>query len=1187
LAGCEAAGIRLREGADYPYFEVQGFPACFLKTENHLCALDEKGAPVRDADGNPVLECMCGNVLQGRFNPSLPFFTPRGSFWTGSTTDLLASTTEADRQGRTRNRCHGEGYESVALVPLRCGTEIFGLLQLNDKERGRFTAETVALVEQMAATIAGVLVERRTKEALRESEERYQALFGTMLEGFAYCQMLYDEDGRPVDWVYLAVNSAFGTLTGLTDVVGKRVTEAIPGIKAASPELFDIYGRVASTGSAERFEINFTPLSKWLDVAVSSPIKGYFVAVFEDITERKHTEEQLARSEEHFRALMENSSDLVAVIDGAGIFQFQSPSSDPVLGYRPEELVGRSAFDFIHPDDTGPAQRSLTELLQGRRDPSQSTELRFPHKSGSWRALEVKARKLPGQAGEFSYVLNSRDVTERRQTQDELRLTQLSVNCAAEQIHWIDPEGRILFANEASCQRDGYSREEMLSLRIFDLDPTFTPELWREAWQSTKKAGSRTFEAVHRTKEGELYPIEVSANHVEQNGREYDFAFVRDISERKQAEQSLRASEQRYHTLFSSADDGIILHELEGRILEANTVVCERVGYANEELVGMNVTDIRAPEASAAYSKHMNEVRRRGRAIFETTHLRRDRSTIPVEVSSRLVEDAGREVVLSISRDVTERKRAEEALERSQQRLRLHFEQTPLAVIEFDLGGHVVEWNPAAETIFGFSRAEAVGRFWTFIVPEATWPQLDGVWESLVSLKGGLRSSNDNVRKDGRIIQCEWYNTPLVGADGKSVGVASLVMDITERVEAERALRESDEQLRQAQKMEAVGQLAGGIAHDFNNLLTAIIGNSSLALAAMAPEDPNRELIADVQEVGERAAGLTRQILAYSRRQILKPEVRCLNEIALGIEPLLRRTLGEPYDLHFSLAPDLGQTEVDPHQMEQVLMNLALNARDAMPEGGHLTVETANVRLDRKYARIHPEVEPGRYVMLAVSDTGCGMDEHTTSRIFEPFFTTKEVGKGTGLGLSTVFGIVKQSGGSVSVYSEPGRGSTFKVYLPVSETAVALEADSPLRWQTKSGSETILVVEDEASVRELVVRILSRSGYEVLEAGSALEVGAVLKKAGSVPHLLLTDVVLPGGGSGREVAEALVARYPNLPVIFMSGYTRDSVVHNGRLDHGIEFLEKPFAPEVLLEKVRAVLDAPTKRTRQPAKSGSS
>jgi CheY-like chemotaxis protein len=273
--------------------------------------------------------------------------------------------------------------------------------------------------------------------------------------------------------------------------------------------------------------------------------------------------------------------------------------------------------------------------------------------------------------------------------------------------------------------------------------------------------------------------------------------------------------------------------------------------------------------------------------------------------------------------------------------------------------------------------------------------------------------------------------------------------------------------------------------------------------------------------------------------------------------------------------------------MEQVLMNLALNARDAMPEGGHLTVETANVKLDRRYARTHPEVEPGRYVMLAVSDTGCGMDEHTKSRIFEPFFTTKEVGKGTGLGLSTAFGIVRQSGGSVSVYSEPGKGSTFKVYLPASQTAVAPEADSPEEGEMKSGSETILVVEDEASVRELVVRILSRSGYDVLEAGSASEVDAALKKGGSVLHLLLTDVVLPGGRSGREVAEALAAGYPNLPVIFMSGYTRDSVVHNGRLDHGIEFLEKPFAPEALLGKVRAVLDAGTGKPRQLAKSGSS
>ena len=294
---------------------------------------------------------------------------------------------------------------------------------------------------------------------------------------------------------------------------------------------------------------------------------------------------------------------------------------------------------------------------------------------------------------------------------------------------------------------------------------------------------------------------------------------------------------------------------------------------------------------------------------------------------------------------------------------------------------------------------------------------------------------------DGVLHAIETDLWPIRAADGSVVGVRGVSRDVTSRRQAEEALVLAEEQLRQAQKMEAVGQLAGGIAHDFNNLLTSIIGNSSLALATMSPEDPNREMLADIKEVGERAAGLTRQILAFSRRQVLRPEIVCLNQVVVGLEPLLARTLGEDVEPPSSWRLICSDTRVDPHQMEQVLMNLALNARDAMPEGGHLVVETANVKLDRAYCRAHPGVESGRYVMLAVSDTGCGMDGETKSHIFEPFFTTKEVGKGTGLGLSTVFGIVKQSGGSISVYSEPGKGSTFKVYLPVSQTTVAPETE--------------------------------------------------------------------------------------------------------------------------------------------------
>jgi two-component system, cell cycle sensor histidine kinase and response regulator CckA len=404
--------------------------------------------------------------------------------------------------------------------------------------------------------------------------------------------------------------------------------------------------------------------------------------------------------------------------------------------------------------------------------------------------------------------------------------------------------------------------------------------------------------------------------------------------------------------------------------------------------------------------------------------------------------------------------------------------------------------------------------------------------------------------------------------------VKRALRELQERVERKRteeALRQTEGQLRQSLKMEAMGRLAGGVAHDFNNMLTLILGYSQIVLNALGKDNPLSQDVLEIKKAGERSAGLTRQLLAFSRRQVLQPKVLDLNGVVTNFESMLRRVIGEDVTLRTVLSPGLGCVKVDAGQMEQVIMNLVVNARDAMPNGGTLTIETANVELDEAFVLKHKPMAPGRYVMLAVSDTGCGMDYETQAHIFDPFFTTKELGKGTGLGLSTVYGIIKQSDGYIWVDSEPGQGATFKIYLPhAKEVAETVEPDA-ISVPRPRGVETILLVEDEKGVRAMIRHILKQEGYTVLEAGNSQEAFQHADQHKDAIHLMVTDVVMPGMG-GREVAERIKSSRPDMKVLFVSGYTGDAIAHHGVLDKGVNFLEKPFTAEGLTSKVRGVLD---------------
>lgn len=524
---------------------------------------------------------------------------------------------------------------------------------------------------------------------------------------------------------------------------------------------------------------------------------------------------------------------------------------------------------------------------------------------------------------------------------------------------------------------------------------------------------------------------------------------------------------------------------------------------------------------------------------------------------------------LELEREVQARREVEAALVESEERYRLVVENAldVIGIVQEDRFRFI---NRRATELLGYSKKEFMTRpFWEFVYPEDKAMVLDYYGKRITGQDTPVTYSFRVLGKEGDV---RWVETIAISIEyERRPAVLSFLKDITDRKKAEEELVQLQEQLRQAQKMEAIGRLSGGIAHDFNNLLTVIQGNAQLASIGLKDGDPLKDLLREILGASTRASELTRHLLAFSRRQVMNLRVLDLNEVLSGIRNMLRRIIGEDIELIMHLQEGIGNVKADPGQLEQVVMNLAVNARDAMPQGGKLMIETAKVELDEAYARRHLSLEPGLYIMLSVTDTGTGIATEIKERLFEPFFTTKEPGKGTGLGLAVVYGIVKQLGGHIWVYSEPGQGASFRIYLPRVEEPVEGKQDLPAKRHIPAGRETLLLVEDEKAVRELTARILRELGYEVLEAACGEEALEICDSSSKKVDLLLTDVVMPGIG-GINLLERLKAVYPGLKVLYMSGYTGEAILQKGIFGTRRNFISKPFAVEDLARKVREALD---------------
>ncbi|MET0625254.1 MAG: PAS domain S-box protein [Pyrinomonadaceae bacterium] len=949
------------------------------------------------------------------------------------------------------------------------------------------------------------------------------------------------------------------------------------------------------------------------------------LSINRDITERKRSEARLRESEDRFRDLIEHSRELICTHDLDGRILSVNRQAAENLGYAPAELLRMNVIDILTPE----AAEGMGEYLETlRRDGQASGLMLVETRAGQTRMWEYyNTLRTEGVAAPVVRGM-AQDVTERRLAEAALRESEQKYRQLVE----LSPTAiivhsgeRVVYANRAGALLHGAERaEELIGRHVLDLVHPDRRAAAQERHRKIYEEGAVTAhqeETFVKLDDTEV-KVDVTCMPFVFDGKPAVQAVVTDITERKRAEDRLRRSEARNLALLNIIPDLLFRVTEDGVILDFNAPHADTL--PPRDFIGKNLRAVMPEDlAEQAIGRIAEAVRTRGTQSYEYTL---GKSAKARSYEARIVAADDNEV-LAIVRDVTERKRAEAALHEANRRAIVTYEAlltrvTALAqmlgtardlstvyraVGEFALdstpcsGLFISLYNPERATrhaAYAWSEGEELDVSELPPMPMTGSPHsravetnqviitddfqsaIKGRPETLVGMGRNPRLSRSSLAVPmavmGRIVGAVEVQSSEPAAFQQAhatamLMAANLAAIAVENVRLLEQERERGEQLRQSQKMEAIGHLAGGIAHDFNNLLTVIAGYSDLTISHLEPGHALWQNVMGIKAAGERAASLTRQLLAFSRKQVLQPKVLDMNTVVANMNTMLRRLIGENIDLVTATGPSLGRVMADPGQIEQVILNLAVNARDAMPRGGKLTIELADLWVGDEYASRRFGVPPGGYVLLAVSDTGHGMSAEVCEKIFDPFFTTKEQGKGTGLGLSTVYGIVKQSGGHISASSEVGRGTVFKIYLPRVDESPDEPWSEGDTFASQAGTDTVLLVEDEAMVRRLARQVLEEFGYHVLEARDGADALGICEEHAGVIDLVLTDVVMPGM-SGRELADHLVTIAPQARVLFMSGYTDEAIVHHGVLKEGTAFIEKPFTPDGLARKVREVLD---------------
>ena len=726
---------------------------------------------------------------------------------------------------------------------------------------------------------------------------------------------------------------------------------------------------------------------------------------------------------------------------------------------------------------------------------------------------------------------------------------------------------RIVFANEALARILGFSTEELIAMTPARLKNLMHPDdremlyrRYRDRLEGKKTPAHYELRIVRG--DGTTGWIDMFATRLEQDGKPFVQATIIDVTERRYAEERMLQSEEKYRTVIDNIQDGYYEVDLAGNLTFCNDAAVEILGFDRDEMIGLNNRKFMEEENARKVYHTFNRVFRTRKPERATNWeiIRKDGTRRFIDASIALIRDSTGEPTgfRGILRDVTDEMLVQQALLASEKRYHDVYDIAPLAFVLWDPQQRITDWNRHAEEVFGWSRAEALGR--DFV--ELLFPGRD-LADRILGGDIPTHVITVNRTKSGENITCEWNSTVFYDRDGNTSEILSLALDITQR-------KNLEEELYQSRKMESIGRLAGGVAHDLNNMLTPILGYTDMILLDVPMDDSHLDSLIQIKEAAERARDLTRQLLAFSRKQMLEMKVVNLGETVCGFEKILRRTIREDIELDIMIQDNAGNVMTDASQIERIILNLAVNAQEAMPSGGKLRIEVSNVFLDVEHAKKHPDARPGRHVLLSISDTGCGMDGETLEHIFEPFYTTRALG--TGLGLSTVYGIVKQHNGSILVNSRPERGTTVRIYFPRAEGDVTPRSAPPIGETITTKGETILVVEDEEAVRKLAARILEKHGYHVLTASCGEEALETVRSRTNRIDLLLTDIIMPRI-DGKTLYRKIAALRNDMRVLYMSGYTHDVIANHGVVEKGVHFIQKPFSFQTLTEKIREALEA--------------